>query len=122
MVQCSYHGWRFGGCGACAGVPQDPRVAGAAAMRSPRSAAASFPTRQAQGLLWLYPDAGPGALEASMRAPLPLIPGLDGEPGPAVAESGLPHVRDFPYGMDTLLENLTDPAHVSWSHHGVTVR
>ena len=53
---------------------------------------------------------------------MPLIPGLDGEPGPAVAETGSAHVRDFPFGFDTMLENLSDPGHVAWTHHGVTVR
>jgi hypothetical protein len=118
-LQCSYHGWRFDGCGACVGVPQDPLRAGAAAMRSPRSGAVSFPTREAQGLLFVYPCADADALEASILAPLPLIPGLDGEPGAAAAESGAPYVRDFPYSFDTLLENLSDPSHVAWSHHGV---
>ena len=121
-LQCSYHGWRFDGCGACADVPQDPERAGAAAKRSPRSSAAAFPTKQAQGLLWLFADAGPAALEASKNAPLPLIPGLDGEPGLAVTEVATPHVRDFPFGFDTMLENLCDPGHVAWVHHGVGVR
>lgn len=28
-------------------------------------------------------------------------------------------MRDLPYGHDVLLENLLDPAHVPWAHHGV---
>ena len=110
-LQCSYHGWRFNGCGACASVPQDPQRAGAAAVRSPRSRAVAFPTRQAQGLLFVFPCSDPDAVEASLLAPLQLIPGLDGEPGPAAAESGAPYVRDFPYGIEMMLENLSDPSH-----------
>jgi phenylpropionate dioxygenase-like ring-hydroxylating dioxygenase large terminal subunit len=30
-----------------------------------------------------------------------------------------PYVRDFPYAWDVLAENLLDPSHVNWSHHGV---
>ena len=118
-LQCSYHGWRFDGCGACVGVPQDPLRAGAAALRSPRSGAVAYPTREAQGLLFIFPCADADAFEAALLEPLPLIPGLEDEPGPAAAESGAPYVRDFPYGFDTLLENLSDPSHVCWSHHGV---
>ena len=118
-LQCSYHGWRFDGCGACVAVPQDPLRAGAAALRSPRSGAVAYPTREAQGLLFVFPCADADAFEAALLAPLPLIPGLDEEPGPAAAESGAPYVRDLPYGLDTLVENLSDPSHVSWSHHGV---
>jgi len=97
-LQCSYHGWRWDGCGACMGVPQDPLRAGAAALRSPRSGAVAFPTREAQGLLWLFPCADADAFDAALHTPLPLIPGLDGESGPAAVESGAPYVRDFPYG------------------------
>ena len=28
-------------------------------------------------------------------------------------------MRDLPYGHDVLFENLLDPAHVPWAHHGV---
>lgn len=28
-------------------------------------------------------------------------------------------VRDLPYGYDALVENLLDPSHVPFSHHGV---
>lgn len=30
--------------------------------------------------------------------------------------------RDLPYGFDFLTENVIDPAHVSFSHHGILVR
>jgi phenylpropionate dioxygenase-like ring-hydroxylating dioxygenase large terminal subunit len=30
--------------------------------------------------------------------------------------------RDIPLSFDVLLENMTDPAHVPQSHHGVVVR
>lgn len=41
---------------------------------------------------------------------------------PEVMSKGLgtsPYMRDLPYGWDTLLENLLDPAHVPFAHHGL---
>ena len=29
------------------------------------------------------------------------------------------HVQDLPYGWATLVENVLDPAHINFSHHGV---
>ena len=29
------------------------------------------------------------------------------------------YTRDLPYGWDTLLENLIDPAHIPFAHHGL---
>ncbi len=29
-------------------------------------------------------------------------------------------MRELPYGYDVLIENLLDPAHVPWAHHGVS--
>jgi pheophorbide a oxygenase len=117
-------GWRFDGCGACAGIPQDgsSRPAGAPrAAHSPRAAAAAFPTAVAQGLLYVWPTAGD--FDAARTAPLPLVPGLNGAPGgPPVVERGVPYVRDLLYGLDTLIENLADPGHVAWAHHGIVAR
>jgi phenylpropionate dioxygenase-like ring-hydroxylating dioxygenase large terminal subunit len=106
------------------GVPQGASGGGGNAVvaRSARACAHAFPTREAQGLLWLFPSAAPGAATTAAATPMPLIPGLDGEAGPPAMERSTPYVRDFPYGLDTLLENLCDPAHVAWSHHGVGVR
>ena len=118
-LQCSYHAWRFDGAGACTCVPQK---GGQGAARSPRAAARSFPTAQAQGLLWIFPCAAADAAQAAAAAALPLIPGLDGAPGLAAEERATPYVRDFPFGLETLLENLCDPAHVAYAHHGVAVR
>jgi len=124
-------GWSFDGHGACVCVPQDApsdhgratsTAAGAQrAARSPRAAAAAFPTAVAQGLLYVWPTAGD--FEAARAAPLPLVPGLDGAPGgPRVVERGVPYVRDLLYGLDTLVENLADPGHVAWAHHGIVAR
>lgn len=120
VIQCSYHGWRFEGSGACACVPQ---LHGATAERSPRTSAAAFPTAVAQGLLYVWADAGPGSFEAARATPLPLVAGLQGAPGgPRVVERGVPYVRDLLYGIDTLIENLADPGHVAYAHHGIVVR
>lgn len=33
--------------------------------------------------------------------------------------TGLPYFRDLPYSWSTLVENLVDPSHLNFSHHGV---
>ena len=128
-LTCSYHGWRFGGCGACTAVPQ---TGGAAAASSPRSSAFAFPTLVAQGLLWIWPSARASRFHDAAATPAPLVPGLQESgtrhpaapsDGGACEERGVAHVRDLPLSYMTLVENLADPSHVAYAHHGVvTVR
>jgi pheophorbide a oxygenase len=104
-------------------VPQDTsRAAGAPlAARSPRAAVGAFPTAVAQGLLFVWPTAKD--FDAAHATPLPLVPGLEGAHGGLpVVERGVPYVRDLLYGLDTLIENLADPGHVAWAHHGIVAR
>ncbi len=104
-------------------MPQDTsRAAGAPlAARSPRAAVGAFPTAVAQGLLFVWPTAKD--FDAAHATPLPLVPGLEGAHGGLpVVERGVPYVRDLLYGLDTLIENLADPGHVAWAHHGIVAR
>jgi phenylpropionate dioxygenase-like ring-hydroxylating dioxygenase large terminal subunit len=54
---CAYHGWRFESSGSCSTIPQalDPKAA-ETACASQRSCATVFPTQEAGGLLWVWPD------------------------------------------------------------------
>lgn len=52
-------GWTFDGQGTCTSVPQLPQ---GQSLSSSRSCVASYPTRVAEGLLWVWPDASPAAL------------------------------------------------------------
>lgn len=62
QVVCAYHGWRFEKDGSCSSIPQalDPKAA-ATACASQRSCATAFPTQQAGGLLWVWPDTSSSA-------------------------------------------------------------
>lgn len=112
-IQCGYHGWEFDGAGACVRIPQlgkglsedSPQV------RSQRACSTSYPTRVAQGLVWVFPH--PDPIAASMR-PLPLIPELD---DPSFLDATDFYVRDLPYSWDKLVENLVDPSHLPYAHH-----
>lgn len=71
---CVCAGWRFRGAdGGCTRVPQalDERAA-AAACGSGRAAAQAYPTLEAAGLLWVWPDASADAYVASAMRPPPL--------------------------------------------------
>ncbi|PNH06499.1 Pheophorbide a oxygenase, chloroplastic, partial [Tetrabaena socialis] len=106
---CAYHAWRFDGSGACTSIPQaESQEAVRKACNSPRSCAKTYPTREAQGLLWVWGEPGPaGEAESALKQPA-LISEL--EPW---------FFRDLPYSHDFFIENVTDPAHVNVSHHNV---
>lgn len=62
----------------------------------------------AQGIIWVWGNAGPDAGLESALAPLPLIPELDDTEGlkeGRVIATPL-SVRDVPYGWDTMMENI----------------
>ncbi|KAK9843752.1 hypothetical protein WJX81_004916 [Elliptochloris bilobata] len=144
-LMCSYHGWRFAGDGTCVGIPQaaDAR-AEAAALASPRSCAVTYPTQvrkdgllwvwveggleailqqiwwpdavQNNGLLWVWAEGGPAAAAEAAATPAVAPEELD-DPGQSLYLSPW-FMRDVPYGADTLVENVLDPSHVPFSHHG----
>ncbi|GBF90562.1 hypothetical protein Rsub_03134 [Raphidocelis subcapitata] len=114
-LQCVYHGWRFDGSGACRDIPQieDPK-ARATACSSGRACARSFPCQAKGGLLWVWmdakspppPDAAPPVAEEIGREGWTLL-------------GGDWFMRDLEYGFDTLHENLHDPSHIPFTHHGI---
>ena len=116
---CSYHGWRFDGSGSCASLPYASSQAEVRLKRSCRAAVGSYPVREADGLLFVFPYAGTDANAVAAEVPLPLIdelhdPALEGKwiwKIPAGA-------RDFPCGWDGMVENTLDPAHFCSAHHG----
>ncbi len=82
-----------------------------------------------QGFVHVWGRSGPGAAaEAAAAAPL-LVPELDPDAedarwpdGSPTLDSGKPYTRDLPYGFEYLMENLCDPAHVPYAHHGIIGR
>eukprot|EP00850_Spirogloea_muscicola_P007222 SM000036S13266 [mRNA] locus=s36:245418:247515:- [translate_table: standard] len=66
-----------------------------------------------QGIMFVWPNSG-GWERAAAVAP-PVVPECDDTATWRV--SGL--ARDLPYGYEVLVENIVDPSHLPFAHHGV---
>ncbi|KJH71939.1 aromatic ring-hydroxylating dioxygenase subunit alpha [Aliterella atlantica] len=111
-LMCSYHGWQFDEQGICTHIPQaeDPEIV---SKQKDNLCAVSLPVRQQQDLLWVWLDANSSAQADS--TPLPLSPQIDADKGFVWSS----FVRDLEYDWQTLVENVADPSHVPFAHHGV---
>ncbi|MGD2184117.1 Rieske 2Fe-2S domain-containing protein [Lusitaniella coriacea] len=111
-LMCSYHGWQFDEDGSCQHIPQleDPKQL---AKNQRRYCAQIFPSREVQDLLWVWADLDSPDLAES--TPLPLSPYVDASKGFVWSS----FVRDLEYDWQTLVENIVDPNHVAFAHHGV---
>ncbi|MBE7383622.1 MAG: Rieske 2Fe-2S domain-containing protein [Leptolyngbya sp. SIO1E4] len=111
-LMCSYHGWQFDIDGHCASIPQAENATLVEQQRD-HYCATPYPVREANDLLWLWPDAE--SLEQAESTPLPLSPQVDASKGFVWSSV----VRDLEYDWQTLVENVCDPSHVPFAHHGV---
>jgi phenylpropionate dioxygenase-like ring-hydroxylating dioxygenase large terminal subunit len=110
-LMCSYHGWQFDGEGVCQSVPQaEPDFL---PTQQPQLCVTALPSREANDLFWAWPD--PMSADLAFQTPLPLSPQIDAEKG-FVWDS---YVRDLAYDWQTLVENVVDPSHVPFAHHGL---
>ena len=111
-LMCSYHGWQFDQGGVCTQIPQlDQEQLN---KNIPQQyCVLSYPTREEQDLLWVWAD--PHSADLAKITPLPRSPQVDAEKG----FSWDSFVRDLPYDWQTLIENVADPSHVPFTHHGV---
>ena len=111
-LMCSYHGWQFDEQGICTDIPQaeNPELV---SKNKENLCAVALPVRQQQDLLWIWPDAK--SSEQAANTPLPLSPQIDATKGFVWSS----FVRDLEYDWETLVENVADPSHVPFSHHGV---
>ncbi|AFW96574.1 pheophorbide a oxygenase [Anabaena sp. 90] len=111
-LMCSYHGWEFNENGICQRVPQaeNPEIV---TKNQDNFCVISFPVRQQQELLWVWPDEKTAAI--AENTPLPLSPQIDAEKGFVWSN----YIRDLEYDWQTLVENVADPSHVPFAHHGV---
>ena len=118
---CSYHGWSFGGDGKPVSIPQATHDGGAvekAAFGSPRACAKAYPTREADGLLWVWGD--PASPAEAAAAPTPGNAALRALPAEAVtATTNQWFVRDFNVPHGELVGNLLSQDHVPFAHSGV---
>lgn len=111
-LMCSYHGWQFDPQGICTHIPQIENSE-IVTKNQKNLCAVTLPVRQENDLLWVWPDAK--SAEQASVTPLPLSPQIDASKG-FVWDS---FVRDLEYDWQTLVENVADPAHVPFAHHGL---
>eukprot|EP00434_Breviolum_minutum_P028854 symbB.v1.2.025519.t1/scaffold2480.1/size78183/1 len=110
-LQCAYHGWEFDSGGGCTKIPQVEEAAAEKMRKSERSQVASFPTKIAMKLLWVWLGDG-----EPRGHPKDILKGSHLESEFEVTGT---YTRDLPYGYDSLIENLIDVSHVPFAHHGL---
>lgn len=110
QLMCSYHGWQFDEQGHCTHIPQAESVT---PKQSQQYCVATLPSQQESGLLWVWPD--PQTRDLAAQQPLPISPLVDASKGFVWTTV----MRDLAYDWQTLVENVADPSHVPFAHHGL---
>jgi vanillate O-demethylase monooxygenase subunit len=102
-IVCAYHGWRYGGDGACTAIPQLPEPGRVPA----RARAVAYTVQERYGIVW-------AALDPAAR-PIPEVPEL--------AAAGWRTVRTGPFAWacdaSRQVENFTDFGHFAFVHTGL---
>jgi phenylpropionate dioxygenase-like ring-hydroxylating dioxygenase large terminal subunit len=111
-LMCSYHGWQFNQQGICTSIPQAEN-SDIVSKNKDNFCVKVFPTREVNDLLWVWTDYN--SPELAEKTPLPLSPQIDADKGFIWSS----FVRDLEYDWQTFIENVADPSHVPFSHHGV---
>ena len=109
LVECAYHGWAFQGDGKCARIPQaTPELQQRTIASNPKCHVQGYSTRVYRQVIfaWLWPDDCLEYMQDDWRQPDYMLRNLGRET--------TTYSRDFPYGWDTLMENIVDPSHVPW--------
>ncbi|KAJ0852889.1 putative pheophorbide a oxygenase [Helianthus annuus] len=112
-LQCVYHGWCFGGSGDCKFIPQAPGD-GPPVHSFPKACATVYPSTVQNGIVWFWPSTDPKYKDILTKKKPPYIPELD---DPSISFQMFN--RDIPYGYEVLIENLMDPSHIPYAHHGI---
>ncbi|KAJ8465049.1 hypothetical protein OPV22_027601 [Ensete ventricosum] len=112
-LQCVYHGWCFDGSGSCKYIPQAPDD-GPPVHTFRKACASVYPSFEQNKILWFWPSTDPQCKGIAVKAKPPYIEELD-DP----SYTSTMGMRDLPYGYEVLIENLMDPAHVPYAHHGI---
>ena len=114
-LMCSYHGWEFDHVGHCQKIPQanQPDLI---EKQGANFCATALPTQTKQDLLWVWLD--PQTPDLAQQQPLPLSPNVDAEKGFVWST----YAREVDYDWATLVENIVDPSHVPFAHHGLQGR
>ncbi len=97
---------------ACTRIPQmghNPK-AQEAALANSRSCVRSYPTRQCEGVVWVWAESGPHAAAEAAAASLPIAPEMQRDVEGAEWEDATAWFsRLVPVNFDTVLENVSDP-------------
>jgi phenylpropionate dioxygenase-like ring-hydroxylating dioxygenase large terminal subunit len=109
LLECPYHGWAFTGEGKCDRLPQ--QLPTDRANTSKRACVDTFAAVERQGLLFIYP----GTPSLADPQTIPIIPAIEDDPSAWLV---MDTFRDLPYDASTLLENVLDPSHLPYTHHG----
>eukprot|EP01023_Acetabularia_acetabulum_P035325 TRINITY_DN33338_c0_g1_i1.p1 TRINITY_DN33338_c0_g1~~TRINITY_DN33338_c0_g1_i1.p1 ORF type:complete len:402 (-),score=52.33 TRINITY_DN33338_c0_g1_i1:44-1249(-) len=113
-LQCAYHGWRFNGKGECTHMPQADPKHKQQLCNDKRSQCTAFPILQKHQILWVWGESGADAFLESLN----FQPNIPEEISQVKNFKNLWAYNELPYGYETVLENLTDPAHATVAHHG----
>ncbi|OEU19105.1 hypothetical protein FRACYDRAFT_137803, partial [Fragilariopsis cylindrus CCMP1102] len=120
-LQCSYHGWEYDGLnnGKCIGIPQISEQEKTALLSSTsnsnRACVKSYSTIVHKNILWFWPWKvdSLSILGQHKKYPEGMMESISINAIPST------YTRDLPYGWDTLVENLIDPAHIPFAHHNL---
>jgi phenylpropionate dioxygenase-like ring-hydroxylating dioxygenase large terminal subunit len=102
-IECPYHGWRFGGDGACVRIPS----LGPEAAISPRARVDSYPIIERYGWIWVFLGDAPEA----QRPPLPVLDEWQ-QPGWRTIRGEFHWKANYA----RIVENGTDPSHAAFVH------
>lgn len=113
LLECVYHGWQFNTGGTCVHIPNSKE-------NSPIPKRAHLPRMYATsvsdfGLIFMW-------LGDRLTADDTLLPIPENVRNAAHHQGTFirPMARRMPVGWQTLVENLADPSHVSFAHHGTS--
>eukprot|EP00930_Biecheleria_cincta_P087179 TRINITY_DN7642_c0_g1_i2.p1 TRINITY_DN7642_c0_g1~~TRINITY_DN7642_c0_g1_i2.p1 ORF type:complete len:561 (-),score=99.45 TRINITY_DN7642_c0_g1_i2:316-1998(-) len=110
-LRCAYHGWCFNGEGKCTKIPMARNQEEETKMCSlARSAVATFPVQEKQGLLWVFPFPGKEAADEAAKCEPYTVPECDGTEWVMTVA---------PVGYEVSVENTFDPSHAPFLHRGI---
>jgi phenylpropionate dioxygenase-like ring-hydroxylating dioxygenase large terminal subunit len=105
VLQCGYHGWKFDCKGMCRDIPQmDTNYP----MRMMNTNARSCPTTVSNSIIWFWPWGI--SIPHDTKSPDAIMKDLN------VVST---YTRNFPYDWASLMENVMDPSHIPFAHHGL---
>lgn len=107
IVQCAYHGWKFGGDGVCAGIPS---LTEGQKVDLSKIKYGGYPCVEQQGLIWFFAADKDHPADADPGLP-PMFPefGVDALPAADVK-------LHYPCSIDNAAFGLVDPTHITFVH------